>query len=709
MLKQRQIHQWLGRAIALLALAQIPLGLTLYGSPKSLFILYAFAVFAWVLLWFILSAMQRPYIGGDYSEDGSYISGPTRTEVTQDRRSRSRESHHRLRNAGIIGAGLAGLAALRRRSRSQDQSRRQEGRNGGGRPEVISSRRNSRSRIGSGSYVENEKYSDDGRGQRQHSWRNRLLGAGAGLGAYEGIKRLLNRRKDRDEESETGYTATLGGNQSISRTDVSRVNEGQAPLSPPDPRFQRRERIQNMEEVASPTRQGLRPRRDSADSFSSHDSRESWEGTQNQRPQRITDGRSHGIRDGIATLGVLGFAREWSKRRREGKEERRIEEMRRHEEENAERINRANSRRQGNNVPGLGYPSGRPNNEQALPGATQDFGMSGSNTEFSRLNRPDPNAPPLPASAGVLPPVAGASRHNLTETGYNQPGHGGPSYTNLPPPPPGPYPTSAGAGAGGPVSMPSPAMHPSPSRLTNSDHHLADATAAGLAAGTAAGLANHTRHPSHSRSPTRPGARYHDRRPTTSSSRRNSYQSGTGPTTPGTASVTSPASQPVSVKVKMHNDGRHVTLRRLNEEEAAAERAARRAERRKPRRRAESLSSVDADNGGRFRRNDNAIPNAPAPLANPGPGTGPGATSPYELNLPPPVPQHSSPGSGAGAPKWSPPSAMAGSGMSGLGSGGVYGSQVTDGSRAEDNRRRRRAERAARAQRAGGGPRVEFE
>jgi O-acetyl-ADP-ribose deacetylase (regulator of RNase III) len=38
----------------------------------------------------------------------------------------------------------------------------------------------------------------------------------------------------------------------------------------------------------------------------------------------------------------------------------------------------------------------------------------------------------------------------------------------------------------------------------------------------------------------------------------------------------SAASPPVSVKVKMHNDGRHITLRRLNEEEAAAEREARR-------------------------------------------------------------------------------------------------------------------------------------
>jgi hypothetical protein len=40
-------------------------------------------------------------------------------------------------------------------------------------------------------------------------------------------------------------------------------------------------------------------------------------------------------------------------------------------------------------------------------------------------------------------------------------------------------------------------------------------------------------------------------------------------------------SPPVSVKVKMHGDrGRHVTLRRLTQQEAAAEREARRGHRR---------------------------------------------------------------------------------------------------------------------------------
>ncbi|KAK6503539.1 hypothetical protein TWF481_008553 [Arthrobotrys musiformis] len=46
------LHRWLGRAVWLLSLAQIPLGLTLYGSPLSLFILYAVYVFLLLMLYF---------------------------------------------------------------------------------------------------------------------------------------------------------------------------------------------------------------------------------------------------------------------------------------------------------------------------------------------------------------------------------------------------------------------------------------------------------------------------------------------------------------------------------------------------------------------------------------------------------------------------------------------------------------------------------
>ena len=62
-------------------------------------------------------------------------------------------------------------------------------------------------------------------------------------------------------------------------------------------------------------------------------------------------------------------------------------------------------------------------------------------------------------------------------------------------------------------------------------------------------------------------------------------------------------SPPVSVKVKMHNDGRHVTLRRLTDEEAAAGRESRRRERRGSRRRTGSAGSLSpSESYDRWRR-----------------------------------------------------------------------------------------------------------
>ncbi|KAI5310543.1 hypothetical protein KEM55_005620 [Ascosphaera atra] len=60
-------HRWIGRALALLGLAQIPLGLTLYGSPKALFILYALVVFTLLCLYFLLSYLEERRLAPEYS------------------------------------------------------------------------------------------------------------------------------------------------------------------------------------------------------------------------------------------------------------------------------------------------------------------------------------------------------------------------------------------------------------------------------------------------------------------------------------------------------------------------------------------------------------------------------------------------------------------------------------------------------------------
>src|SRR4051794_13355681 len=109
------MHQWLGRAIALLGIAQIPLGLTLYGASKTFFILYSLWMFFLLVAYFVLSFQHQTVLSVD--EHGSYISGTHRTEVTEESR-----HHGRLGLLGAAGAGAA-LAALGRRRSKRESSR----------------------------------------------------------------------------------------------------------------------------------------------------------------------------------------------------------------------------------------------------------------------------------------------------------------------------------------------------------------------------------------------------------------------------------------------------------------------------------------------------------------------------------------------------------------------------------------------------------
>ncbi|KAI4761374.1 hypothetical protein E4T52_06488 [Aureobasidium sp. EXF-3400] len=644
-----QLHQWLGRAIALLGIAQLPLGMTLYGSPKYLFILYAVAVFALILLYFILCYMYQPV--ADYDDYSSYTSGPTRTEITDDRRTGrtrrtvstgSNASHHGLRNTAFFGAGLAGLAALRRRSQSRNAQRSD-------RAKVPSHRS-----YPSDSYVEEEKIIE--RRPKNNTWRNRLLGAGAGLGAYHGLKRAFSRKQPQDEESYAGssYAPTVGGSQAVNRADVIRVQDGEAPLSPEPQRIRRSDRISAIPATA-PVEQPLRSRT-SRDSFSSYDSRSSFEDEQPSQPIMSPES---GVIAGVTSLGLLGYFRRRREQNRIKKDNVRVVDMRQQERQNAERISRANSRR---------YTDRQRHRRPSVTEteATHDLGFAGSNPELSRHHLPTSNMPPLPASAATLP----ASNHYSTT---HLPSHDGPA--TLAPPIMGPaYPTQPG-----PVSMPEGAVVPDASRLARSNNtsrtHLpAEPIASGLAAVNT------------SHSHTRPD--HHERT--------DHYNTASQVKVSSPASVASP---PVSVKVKMHNDGRHVTLRRLNEDEAAAEREARRRERRQRRRRAESLSSGVEDESVRYRRAQGAMP-SPNTVARP-----PAVSHSDELNLPPmqgppPVPVHSTGMS---------PVNVASSGMdSRIGSPGTYDTGTgTDLSAFDTNRKRRRAERAAQRS-ANQGARVEF-
>ncbi|KAF7588015.1 hypothetical protein BBP40_006421 [Aspergillus hancockii] len=156
-------------------------------------------------------------------------------------------------------------------------------------------------------------------------------------------------------------------------------------------------------------------------------------------------------------------------------------------------------------------------------------------------------------------------------------------------------------------------------------------------------------------------------------------------------------SPPVSVKVKMHNDGRHVTLRRLTEEEAAASREARRRERRNSRRRAGSASSLSGNEGSydRWRRVEQLErqqqeqmqreQEAAAAAATAGMSTAPSGSVP--AFAPPPNMSHMAPP----PPPHVPSSVPYGPGS--IASPGTYtGTEASEDY--ANNRRRRRAERA---------------
>jgi hypothetical protein len=622
-----QLHQWLGRLIALLGIIQVPLGLTLYGSPRVLFILYALWAFMLLVLYFILSYINQPEMGFD--DRTTYITERSgRSGSTRSRRSKG----HGLGALATAGAAGAGLAALRHRSRSRSRSRRH-----GSRQEVLSSRHDSRSRVESqftDSYLSDEKYAHNKK--KSGTWRDRLLGAGAAAGGILAIKSLFNRDKKHHAPTETGsdvsYSRPLGPSE-VTQTDLSRLEEGRAPASPANNRddwrrVDEREAAQAAAMAGSPLRQGHRPPRSGA-SMDSFDSRTSFSDEHDIRPPR----RSYGLKEGVATLGVIGFLKHSLGRRKTKKEDAHAEFIRQHDLEE-ERIARANSGRR--KYTGDGAPPRRNRRPST------DYSESDLTGVTPSLARPDiPRPPPMdstagPATAPIRPPPHAEVLSESGSEAYNSPG----------------------------------------GRSHRRHHHASSLAGPSLAAGAAAAAVS-------TGSPSRRDHSQHR------SSREGSV-----------------ASPPVSVKVKMHNDGRHVTLRRLNEEEAAAEREARRKERQR-RNRNGSRSSLSDLNNDRWRRTEAIEAQQAAEMAQ-----APGAPlSMPEPTIPPPPPgpppgNFNAPGN-IPLPPPPPIPAAANSVLSSPHGTQVYGTE-TDVSAYDSNRRRRRAERAQAKAARSGGSRVEF-
>ncbi|KAL4884338.1 hypothetical protein BJY04DRAFT_6577 [Aspergillus karnatakaensis] len=590
------IHRWLGRALAILGIVQIPLGLTLYGSPKSLFILYAVAAFILLLTFFILSYRydddRGPDPEGDYDSRYSHVSRPPDDD-------HGHSNFGRMAAAGAAGVGLASLFRRRNRDDASDGSRT--------------------------SYMD-EKYSDEG--SRKGGWGSKFLKIGAlGGGAFM-AKKFFDRRRERESDTESGrYHPAHRRADSITEESLSRLDDRPRP----EPAY-------STPLNRPPTRPPSRPQSPNSSYYDySYFSRED-------------EGRSHhGARNALLGAGafaaIKGF---FSRRKKKSDEQRHVEELRRHDLYN-EKVARANSQKR--RYTGDGY----------YPQRKRPASQTATDVSTDLTPRP-PRGPYPPESVVSAAPVAS--------------GAAAPTHSDLPPAPPIHYDPAS--------SMTPVAAAPAPSGPSLDP---AAAAAAGAALGGAAG-------PSSSHLPA----------PGSGTWQRDDH-------------VESP---PVSVKVKMHDDGRHITLRRLTEEEAAASREARRRERRNSRRRNGSVSSLSGNEGtgsrDRWRRVEElerrqqeqmdreraamsaaaagaaAATASPPPLSQPPFAPGPAASGSFPpassaFNLPPPRAPSTNPFGSITSPQ------------------GTY--TGTDASEYASNRRRRRAERA-RAKQERQGHSVEF-
>lgn len=472
------LHQWFGRMIALLGIVQIPLGLTLYGSPQYLFILYTLAAFVLLVTYFVLSWRHQRRLNLDYEAGGSYHAG--HDEVSDERRDDRKSRRGKL---AVGGLGAAGLAALWRRRSSRN--RRDD-------DDVMGTESGT-------SHITNEKDSDTGR----KGWKSKLLTIGAVAAGIAAVQAIFGRKRD-DSSDIRPYRPPLGPNQSVI-TD-SYVEEGRPPR-PVTPTGASPGYIRPSHPLAQPP---MTPHHRPSSSSLAY----SYSSTSPSRRDR-----RHTFRDAAATGGPFFALRQMFKSRRQRKEDRRLEE---------ERIHRVGSQ---NQYTGDGFSPRRPRPHRMGTQSSTDYSAS---IIDDRHHRPGGNATgPILGGVGAASAAALADRNRIRPPGTDPPVIAGPSTmpTDVPPILPSHRTDVDSSGSD---------VFTTHSRHSHRPHHLGNEAAAAAAAANEGAA---------------------------TSRRRRSGR------TQNTDSMESP---PVSLKVKMHNDGRHVTLRRLTEEEAAAQREERR-------------------------------------------------------------------------------------------------------------------------------------
>ncbi|KAI0180846.1 hypothetical protein GGR52DRAFT_521876 [Hypoxylon sp. FL1284] len=542
------LHRWLGRVVALLGIVQIPLGLTLYGSPKYTFILYAIWMAFLLLVYFILSWRHESNRDREVLVHG----GRSEADITT---SDGKSKHER----GWLGPllAVAGIwALLRRRNRDDDRDRsdiRSRPSSRSRPPEVIPSRR------GSDSYFEDEKVSGrtDRRGGGAMNW---LLGLAGLVGAGALVKGVRDRRERRrydDEEYSAVATdtpsrfnnrpnrarkATSAYTESLFSDDHTDIRGGprtHTPLlpGPGNPADTATVLSSEATRPVTPRRSHARPPVGAESSFVSDYSSYVSPSRRQAEEEKSTAGK------GILAAVGLGWL---AKKMAGGKDKQAEEERRRMEDER--RDGRHGSRYTGDGYSTPTRSSRRRQPPASAPTATSLTYDSGSSMLESRPPGTSVAGPPMPpyVAAGAPPPAPAPVPVPVPGPGSRSHSHSHAHSRSRS--------RSTHAAVTDPVDMPP--MPPDPRGVL---HTLRPES--GSESFASSGGKMHRRHSSRHR------------------------RDGDGTTTADAPSTLGPATEdedrrrrdrsqapsgPVSVKVRYHDDrDRNITLRRLTEEEAA--------------------------------------------------------------------------------------------------------------------------------------------
>jgi hypothetical protein len=450
------VHRWSGRAITLLGIVQVPLGLTLYGSPRSLFILYGVWMGFLLLLYFILD--YRDYGRRDYNRGRAHSHvGDESSRVTE-------KSGGRMKWLGPLAVGAGALALFRGRKKNKDtergMSRSPSPVDRPHRATVISSRR------ASDSYYDEKHQPDRQRASSGGGFMNKILAAGAGLGAGAIVSKMMNRgdRRHGDDYSAVSTDTPTRARRHPARSEFT---ESEFTERTEDIRRHpsRRDAESSVLPAPRPPAAGGRPPRPTTprrlragtsrlDSTIDGSDYSSYVSPSRRTPEPRKSG---GVGKGLLAGMGLGFLAKMGKDKRDRREEERLrdEEDRRREEEEDRRAGRRSSR-----FTGDGYPSPtsrRDSRRQSHRPPPSGVTMTETSI-FSEESSIEPrgNTPYDPAPPGIRPPPPGPI-----------PAPGAPpvppTYAGGPPPVPVPMPIPAAGTASGhpsrydvtePVAMP---------------------------------------------------------------------------------------------------------------------------------------------------------------------------------------------------------------------------------------------------------------